>query len=329
MIEVLFFCSASKAIGFGHLRRLASISQAIRKTSLKKSLIVRPDPQLGELPSELKSAFASFHKLDLIRALTNRLSPFILIVDDYRITNSELRFLESMRDNTPIVFIDDGLNSVPKNTKICIQPNPRSKAPKIDGTTLSGLKFVPVNPTITGKTTKKSNTHILITMGGSDSLGITSALARNLAVEFPNESFVVVFGPLALATADTTLHEVENITIYSAPDNFFELMASSKMVISAAGTTVYELGTLRIPSVFLVVADNQLGIFDAAPFNNWFKVFDARANIYEAIPAIAGAVREFLVMTPESKSTLIFPEDLDGMGAYRIGHKIVELADDI
>lgn len=329
MIEILFFCSAGKTIGFGHLRRLASISQSVRKTSLKKILIVRPDPQLGDLPSDLKKAFAAFHQLELTSALTNRIKPFILIVDDYRITASELRFLESMSDNTPIVFIDDGLISIPKNTKICVQPNPRTKAPKIDGITLSGLKFVPVTPVISEKITKKSNTHILITMGGSDSLGNTSILARNLAIEFPNESFAVVFGPLALRTTDEMSHEFKNITIYSAPDNFLELMASSKMAISAAGTTVYELGTLRIPSVFLVVADNQLGIFDAAPLNNWFRVFDVRANINAAIPAIADAVREFLVMAPENKSTLIFPEDLDGMGASRIGHKIEELADDI
>ncbi|MFY9178941.1 MAG: glycosyltransferase, partial [Venatoribacter sp.] len=67
------------------------------------------------------------------------------------------------------------------------------------------------------------------------------------------------------------IHQVKQIasqmpvqtTVLIGVNNMAELMANSDLAISAAGSTVWELCTLGVPSLLLCTADNQKEVIQA------------------------------------------------------------------
>lgn len=102
--------------------------------------------------------------------------------------------------------------------------------------------------------------NLLVTLGGSDPANLTPRVLTALdAVGTPLHVTVLVGGSAtnlaeAEAAAASSRHAVR--ILRNAP-NIAELMAQSDLAISAAGSTVWELCSLGVPSLLIAVADNQ------------------------------------------------------------------------
>lgn len=105
---------------------------------------------------------------------------------------------------------------------------------------------------------------VLVTMGGSDSRLQTRRLVRILDRVGTRLEVVVAVGGenpdldairRAAAAADAV-----RFTVHVDVDRMPELMAWSDLVVSAAGSTAWELCCMGSPMVLLTVADNQRGI---------------------------------------------------------------------
>ena len=104
---------------------------------------------------------------------------------------------------------------------------------------------------------------ILITMGGHDKKNITSKILENLnLLNLPVEVSITVvmsgFSPHIHSIRKQVEIAEHDVTIKENVSNMAELISNSDLVISAAGSTVWEICCLGVPSVLVVAEDNQL-----------------------------------------------------------------------
>ena len=104
-------------------------------------------------------------------------------------------------------------------------------------------------------------TNILVTMGGSDPDNVTLKVVRALnLISAGKLKIKIVLGPGNLhresvnGQAKGSIHDIQ--VIFNTP-NMPGLMAWADMAVCAGGGTAWELLYFNIPSVFLVIADNQ------------------------------------------------------------------------
>jgi len=102
---------------------------------------------------------------------------------------------------------------------------------------------------------------VLVTMGGSDPNNVTLKVIRALnQIDIPDLEAVVVVGPSnphrktlrwAAESSPLPINLVENA------ENMPELMAWADVAVSAGGSTVWELIAMGLPSLIVVLAENQ------------------------------------------------------------------------
>jgi spore coat polysaccharide biosynthesis predicted glycosyltransferase SpsG len=101
---------------------------------------------------------------------------------------------------------------------------------------------------------------VLCFFGGTDSAGVAPAWAGALlAAGVPFEATVVSPTPFEATVVSPTPFEAGGpITVIPPTDRLPELMAGADLVVTAAGSAVWELLHLGVPTALTWVADNQL-----------------------------------------------------------------------
>lgn len=100
---------------------------------------------------------------------------------------------------------------------------------------------------------------ILISMGTSDPNGITSRILERVLAAAPECAIDVVLGPQAASLERVGALGVgnPNIFVHVDSDCMAELMRDADIAIGAAGTTSWERCCLGLPTITLVMAENQ------------------------------------------------------------------------
>ncbi len=131
-------------------------------------------------------------------------------------------------------------------------------------------------------------------MGGSDPADLSASLALCLLDELPESVGIdLVVGPgnprreylLQLGQAHARRLEVHLDTPHMA-----RLMGRAGMAVAAAGSTLWELAVMGVPSVALVVVDNQSPAL-LSPIRDWFISLDTRGNPGIVPQASTAAIR--------------------------------------
>jgi len=162
---------------------------------------------------------------------------------------------------------------------------------------------------------------VLVTLGGGDPDNVTLKVIRainKLSVE--GLEVKVVIGPSNphMASLKEAVYQ-SPFTIHLLPDmkNMPELMASADVAVSAAGSTCWELGFMGLPTILLVLANNQKdigeGLSEASVVHNlgWFEqVMDT--NIKEALVSLLDD-REQRQQMSQSGRALV-----DGIGCKQV-----------
>lgn len=162
---------------------------------------------------------------------------------------------------------------------------------------------------------------VLVTLGGADPDNVTLKVIRALQlVEVEELEAVVVVGgsnphyeSLEMAVQDSrfTIRLQRNVT------NMPELMAWADVAISAGGSTCWELAFMRLPSILLVLAENQRAIAEKLATLNqavnlgWHQ--DVKAQ------NMADTFSRFLQCTEKrTKMIEVSQQIVDGEGVSRI-----------
>lgn len=189
---------------------------------------------------------------------------------------------------------------------------------------LLGCNYAPVadefrNATFT---VKKQVEQVLITTGGSDSLNIASRIGEVLLKDYPTITFHIVSGPFNRNKKQLQEMEQEysNMILHCNCNNMSELMNQCDIAISSAGSTMYELCSVGIPTICFYYVDNQENIANG---------FERIANVpnagnYQTNPEeTINGVKDFFaqLLTNETKRNELhhaMKQLVDGEGAKRI-----------
>jgi pseudaminic acid biosynthesis-associated protein PseG len=113
------------------------------------------------------------------------------------------------------------------------------------------------------KVINKESLDIMITVGGSDDKGITNIICDY--VKDLKFKFHIIIGPGFKEENINKLIDIENlksnIKLYFNA-NMIEIMKKCDIAISSCGSTLYELAACGVPTLGMVIADNQKQIAD-------------------------------------------------------------------
>ena len=102
----------------------------------------------------------------------------------------------------------------------------------------------------------KNGSGIFLTTGGSDSLGIAEMVIRAI----PQNLMIHLLAGRYYEPTEYVLQAVESgkVVLHQNVDNVAQVMSTSRLAVSSAGSTLYELCAMGIPAISFTFADNQI-----------------------------------------------------------------------
>lgn len=246
-------------IGLGHVMRCLAIAEAAASHGISV------DFQAPVLPDGIRDRLERSH----IDSRQSDISTGPLhageaaILDGYRFNESDCR--RWRRDRRCLAVIDDNAEKAGFPVDLLINPNIHAdrnmyrvwaSPPPL----LLGSSYAPLRAEFAEREGRQhcrdQADRILLTMGGSDPRKLTSRILSGLAAATRPLHIRVVVGGLAAEAAppEPGPHKIE---LHRDVADMAAMMEWADIAVTAAGSTIWELAHLGVPTVAVVVADNQ------------------------------------------------------------------------
>jgi spore coat polysaccharide biosynthesis predicted glycosyltransferase SpsG len=256
-------------------------------------------------------------ELTLEAALGEASAADIVIVDSYDV---QARHLDALRRGGVRVLVLDDLADRPLPATWLLNPGVNDATcyrGLTDANLLLGPAYALLRSQFRGLPPRPAFTRVrrvLVTFGGSDSLGLTARAVRALdAIPGPLEVRIVAGLLAGAALSVSACHRVE---VLRDVTDMAGLMQWADLAVSAAGQTIFELAAAGCPAVCLVAADNQAR--NAVLFEGVGSavVLDGRLAGNEAI----GAALRHLADDPDRRAAMnrAGRAAVDGCGTQRV-----------
>jgi len=348
--KVLIRTDGSQQIGFGHISRCLALAEALALQGIEVDFVVKATSDqvarviarqgyavhhLSKDSSETKSLFES----------AQHQQARVICVDTYE---ADAAYLQALKDfGRKVIFIDDFARfPIPADMVV----NYNAYAPDLTYQVASATRLllgtryallqqrfkkardhhaIKIQACPARATDRPGHGNVLVMFGGSDLHNWSAKIASALLQSLPDATRVtVITGP-----ASATRHELEalaktasRLEVKPQPEDLPAIMATASLAISGAGVTAYELACLGVPSLLLVLADNQfrnaeaLDRFGIATSLGWHE----NLHLEEIATAVAThlADTEKLARMSERGRQLV-----DGMGAERVAKEILHEID--
>lgn len=202
---------------------------------------------------------------------------------------------------------------------------------------LLGPGYIPLREQFT-KGLRSKGDALLITAGGSDSMGLTDLMIRGVIAEHGLGYDKERLGRIRLLAgryyhpSDYIKEAVEKgrVILYQNVDNVAQIMSECGAAVSSAGTTLFELSAIGVITASFVFVDNQMIdalYFDEAglmPYAGDFR--ESPDKCMERIIEFLYKVKSMSDKERERKSNALYSL-IDGQGANRIAAELISLAD--
>lgn len=284
-MKIAIRADGGSKIGMGHIMRTLVLAKELAKAN-DVFYICRVDEPLSDIysPGIIKIKKQGFHVVtidenNILGELSN-IQADILITDSYDV--DENYFNETKKIFKYTGYIDD-MNLYYFNVDFLINQNINAEDLnyRVNNNTklFLGPKYTMLREefkNVPKKIIKKKVEDILITVGGADPNNVTGKILSY--AKALNYKFHVVVGPSFNTVNELKQYEQENknIKLYFNA-NMFQLMQKCDLAISACGSTLYELSSCGVPTLGVIIVDNQLGIgnkfYDMGLIGNlgWYK----------------------------------------------------------
>ncbi len=292
---VVIRADANSKIGMGHVMRCLSVADALLKRGEEVLFVTADDtpvplltkkgipcrvlhtdyadmeaelPKLWEVLRELQEEALSrmpSQRTESPEAALAQKNTSIL-VDSYYVTE---KYLEALKKRITTIYMDD-IYAFSYPVDMLINYNIYGEemgyekdAAFADTKFLLGTKYVPLREEFSAAEQQgtAADGGILITTGGSDSFNLAGQLLTE-AMKYDalkTKEYHVVSGSLNphIGELQALAQEHGNIHIHCNATNMAELMAESKVALSAGGSTLYELCAMGVPVIAFSFAENQ------------------------------------------------------------------------
>lgn len=345
MEQIVFGIRAdgNKQIGMGHLMRTLSIAQALTKENIR-ALYITKEPQSKQFIEEkgfscvlLPGSYDTMEEeTDSTLAYIQKYGIRLLLVDSYCATKD---YLGRINDRVPVFYLDDlGRMGLPVsgliNYNIYGQDMGYESQYPAETVLLLGSQYAPVKAEFgqVSYEVRKQAKHIMITMGGSDSLNIAGQLARQLLAFVDSKVQITLicgrFSP-HIEAVQSLAREDGRLWVLTDVQDMWNVMAESDIAISAAGSTMYELCTLGVPTVCCYYVENQRRI--AEGFETRTGVCNAGDFSKEPDKVLQRMVEETLSLLTSYEKRRRLSDEMRtvslGKGAKQIVEKLIDYSE--
>ncbi len=339
---------ASPQLGMGHVMRCISIAQALSGVGVESIFICAND-----YPSETVLAYGfeiytlnsdyrmMESEIDSMLEVVDQLNLSGILVDSYYATDC---YLSCIQERVPVVYIDglyrckaDIAGVINYNAAACIEEYGKRFEGKKTAL-MVGLDFTPLRNEFRmrsgNKAIRKKVDSILLTTGATDNYGIVVELCRywkKSSLLKDVEKHIIV-GKL-FKEPEKLMKDFEDDSSFVFHLNTTDMkshMENADIAISAAGTTVYELLSMQVPSIIFSLADIQNTVGILSPAIKW--VGDIRDNDQkdslsaEAAEKITNAVTDLINNYTERRTlSELAGKCVDGKGAERLARGVLEV----
>lgn len=245
-------------IGMGHIMRTLVLAKELSLNNevfyICKNI---SENKSGIIEIEKNGFYVYYFEKNILELLTN-IDVDILITDSYNVNKDYFIGIRKLVNYA--IYIDD-INSFDYPVDLVINQNINAEDFNYcQKYKLLGLRYLMLREefrNIPRKFIKKQVSDIMITMGGADTVGFTKTIVnwiKNL-----NFNFHVIIGPSFKDIDYFRSMNFDNIKLYFNA-KMIKVMKKCDLAVSASGSSIYELLASGIPSLSVVIADNQINI---------------------------------------------------------------------
>lgn len=257
-------------IATGHVMRCLAIAEAARQQKEDTTFFLA-DEQAVDILKKWGYSYIVLNtdwndmesELSIIERIIVEKKIECLLIDSYQVTSFYLKKLSEM---TRTIYLDDKNSfSYPVDAIICyasywkkFQYNEKYPDKKL----LLGPKYAPLRREFSNcgkKKIKDKVENLLLLSGGTDNYDILDRLLEKIEKE-KYKQIIVVCGTYyqKYECIYRKYRDYQNIEIYKAVNNMKYFMNKADMIITAGGTTLYEICAVGTPAISYSIADNQL-----------------------------------------------------------------------
>ena len=352
-MRVIIRADGNVQIAMGHIMRCLSIADALRALGADVVFVTAGNESRGLLQTRgyeavvLGTSYSAMEsELGGFSAYFRQHPAELILVDSYFVTRG---YMEVLRTWARTAWLDD-LGEPVHPVDILINYNIYAKemsyreryaksGAALPGQLLLGCEYAPLREAFgQGRRSvcRDAVQDVLITTGGGDAKNAVGALCGRIAEEIKTGlhwgiRYHVICGPFsekreelrALAALYPVFRIHENVT------DMWELMEQCDIAVSAAGSTMYELCSMRLPAVCFYFAENQRRM---AEYFDRFTEIKSAGNIAQNREAVLTALLGRLTQLEEDgqlrRRIREQMETLtDGRGAWRIAERLLAAED--
>lgn len=266
---------ANETVATGHIMRCITIARQIKKLG-GQVLFITADEQAQDMLSQAGMEHVCLHarwddmeeELPVLREVLKLAEIKTLLVDSYQASPA---YFEGLRNYVKLVCIDDCFEQVFPVDALINYNAYHTRFPYEEtycGRTklLLGTDYVPLREEfgltqIGDVKNGDKGFSVLLSSGGGDAQNVILSVLQRVAQEKELETVVFhavvgVYHPQGDAIEAFAKHH-ENVRVYRPCYDMARLMGDCDAAVSAAGTMLFELSAMRVPTVFFQSADNQ------------------------------------------------------------------------
>lgn len=332
----LFIADAGPQVGGGHVMRCLTLARALIERGALCVFLGTPEVRAllevfgPDMPWEEATAIDAGHIADATTAVEFD----AVVFDHYGLSRADH---EQVAHGRPTLVIDDlanrplaadiVLDSVPTRTEL-------DYAMFAEGARLLlGPAYAPVRPEFAAlredALARRGGEvrRVLVSLGLTDLGGITGKIVERLRQRNGQIALDIVLG--ASAPSLPGLRKIAardpRLTLHVDTQDMARLTAEADIAVGAAGSTAWERCVLGLPSLVLILAENQRPAALDLAARHAALVVDAYADDFAAAFDRA-AVRLLTDAACRARLTAVSAEVCDGQGAGRVADAVLQLA---
>lgn len=343
--RILFVANAGAAVGGGHVMRCLSLARALEAQGAQCAFVDSPSAapilsRFGNLDHALLAMARGDDLAGLVKAagdFTRVFAPHAIVIDHYDADASHEKTLAS--SGAKIVVIDDLANR-PHAADLLVDPGYGRRVADYAGLVpehclrLAGPQYALLRPefpaarprALSRRAKSGPVTRAMVSLGLTDVGGITARVVEVIAPLMGEARLDVVLGAGAtsLDSLTTLARQDRRIRLHIETVEMFALAADADLAVGGGGSSTWERACVGLPTISIVLAENQADMAAKMADAGLILTLDARAAGFEA--ALAQAWRS-LIDAPQARAALSERSAAfcDGRGASRVADAILSL----
>ena len=273
-MNIIFRADANQNIGMGHIMRCLSIADIFKKKCNSVTFVTSDECVSSYIHGRgyktviLNTCYKNMEGELNIWPDTSGVD--IIVVDSYYVT---AEYLSSLKSKAKLAYIDD-TSDFPYNVDVLVNYNAYAsndmyealymnsniKFPKL----ILGSQYAPLRGMFSGIERKKQGKivkDVLISTGGSDELHVSLAIIHELVKNNRSDiKFHFLLGSMNNDKREiySLSTKTDNIIIHENVVEMKKLICDMDIVVSASGSTLYEICACGVPLITYSMADNQM-----------------------------------------------------------------------